>query len=125
MIDENSMQVKRQVTSTFRYCSEGLVFDRRRLSARDGRRRTRGESEATPSNTPVARESRLCVEAPIAKTPPLAPIGHFWGIQRQRGRAARMTEGEGQTAAIDDAAAARPSPANSPRVAPILNPRSR
>ena len=40
------------------------------------------------------------------------------------GDAPRMTEGEGSTAAIDDAAANRPSPANSPRVAAILSPLS-
>ena len=34
-----------------------------------------------------------------------------------------MTEGEGSTAAIDDAAAKRPSPANAPRVDATLSPR--
>ena len=38
---------------------------------------------------------------------------------------ADAAQGEGSTAAIDDAAATRPSPANSPRVAAILSPRSR
>ena len=95
-------------------------------SARDGRRRTRGESEATPLNAPVARESRLCVAVPIAKTPPLAPIrppllGDTASAGTRRGR---MTEGEGHTADIDDAAATRPSPANSHRVAAILSPLS-
>ena len=51
----------------------------RRGSARDGRRRTRGAREGDLSDPPVARESRLCAAAPIAKTPPLGPIGDFIG----------------------------------------------
>ena len=49
---------------------------------------------------------------------------NFEDTDSASGAAPRMTEGEGRPAAIDDAAATRPSPANSPRVAAIHNPLS-
>ena len=52
--------------------------------------RTGGERVmASPSITRVACESRLCVAEPIAKTPPLVPIGHRFGPHSVIGDATR------------------------------------
>ena len=66
------------------------------------------------SDPPVARESRLCVAAPDAKTPPpLGPIGDFWA-DSVIGDAPRMTEGEARPVAMHDDDSTRPSPADAP-----------
>ena len=85
--------------------------------ARVGRVRRAPRTHPSPANRDFVSERR-------SRKHPRWPQSPTFGGCSASGDAPRMTEGEGQSAAIDDAAATRPSPANSPRIAAILSPLS-
>ena len=85
--------------------------------ARVGRVRRAPRTHPSPANRDFVSERR-------SRKHPRWPQSATFGGYSASGDAPRMTEGEGSTAAIDDAAAKRPSPANAPRVAATLSPLS-
>ena len=85
--------------------------------ARVGRARETSQTHPSPAN-------RDFVPRRPTRKHPRWPQSANFGPYSVYGDAPRMTEGEGHTADIDDAAATRPSPANSHRVAAILSPLS-